>query len=254
MEETNVKHREIVFDSNHPDPHQGKTAALRLSDVPGVLDVQVISDTAIKVSYHLLDIDLQQIEDGLVDAGFHLSGKLIYKLRRALYYYTEETERANLNQMNFYVPMQNANGRVLVEGDTATIYRIDYMADDATWVEWEEGSPRYYAKPLVSVYIDEPAEEVHLGSGGAGLGAQFYSYAHRRRRQSRKTWRKGSDPLSPRAQRLSPYRSRQIDLSQLRSGGRILRQLQPAPGRHQPLQGRGGVCPGDHGRCAVAGV
>jgi hypothetical protein len=95
MEETNIKHREIVFDSNHPDPQQGKTAALRLPDVPGVLDVQVISDTAIKVSYHLLDIDLQQIENGLVDAGFHLSGKLIYKLKRALYYYTEETERAN---------------------------------------------------------------------------------------------------------------------------------------------------------------
>ena len=95
MEEASIKHREIVFDSNHPDPQQGKTAALRLSDVPGVLDVQVISDTAIKVSYQLLEIDLQQIEDGLVDAGFHLSGKLIYKLKRALYYYTEETQRVN---------------------------------------------------------------------------------------------------------------------------------------------------------------
>ena len=62
MEETSIKHREIVFDSNHPDPQQGKTAALRLSDVPGVLDVQVISDTAIKVSYHLLEIDLQQTQ------------------------------------------------------------------------------------------------------------------------------------------------------------------------------------------------
>lgn len=95
MEEINIKHREIVFDENHLDPHQANTAALRLSDIQGIVDVQVISDTAIKLSYHLLDIDLQQIEEGLAEAGFHLSGKMIYKLKRALYYYVEETERAN---------------------------------------------------------------------------------------------------------------------------------------------------------------
>ena len=95
MEENNIKHREIIFDEKHPDPRQANTAVLLLSDIPGVLEVQVISDTAIRIGYHLLEIDLQQIEEGLADAGFHLSGKLIYKLKRALYYFTEETERAN---------------------------------------------------------------------------------------------------------------------------------------------------------------
>ena len=76
----------------------------------------------------------------------------------------QETERANLNHMAFYVPMQNANGRVLTEEDTATQYIV---LQDGGWVVDET---RLYARPLVAVYIDEPAEEVHLGSGGAGMG------------------------------------------------------------------------------------
>ncbi|MGC9336457.1 MAG: choice-of-anchor O protein, partial [Anaerolineae bacterium] len=83
-----------------------------------------------------------------------------------------ETERANMAMMNFYVPMQNANGRLLVEGeDTATMYYTDYPGDDAQKVLYET---RGYAKPLVSVYIDalpEEHEEVSIMSGGAGIGA-----------------------------------------------------------------------------------
>lgn len=68
---------------------------MRLADVEGVEQVQVISPEALGISYDLLSISLIQIETALEDAGFHLSNKLIYKLRRALYYYTEETQRAN---------------------------------------------------------------------------------------------------------------------------------------------------------------
>lgn len=90
-----IKHREIVFDALHPDCDQAHTAALSLAGVEGVLRVQVISPTALQVSYDLLNVSLQQLEEALDEAGFHLSGKLIYRLRRALYYYTEETQRAN---------------------------------------------------------------------------------------------------------------------------------------------------------------
>ena len=90
-----IKHREIVFDPLHPDCDQAQTATLSLADVAGVQQVQVISPTALRVTYDLLSISLQQIDEALDEAGFHLSGKLVCKLRRALYYYTEETQRAN---------------------------------------------------------------------------------------------------------------------------------------------------------------
>ena len=37
----------------------------------------------------------QHIEEALVRCGYHLCSKLIYKLARALYYYTEENQRSN---------------------------------------------------------------------------------------------------------------------------------------------------------------
>lgn len=79
----------------------------------------------------------------------------------------QETERANLNHMAFYVPAQSSNGTLLTEG-------IDYYAADGTTVV----ENRLYAKPLVAVYIDalpepEEGEEgiYHILSGGAGIGA-----------------------------------------------------------------------------------
>jgi len=89
------KHREIVFDPMHPNCDQAQAAALRLADVPGLGQVQIISSIALKISYDLRRISLRQIEEALDAAGFHLSNKLIYKLRRALWYYSEETQRAN---------------------------------------------------------------------------------------------------------------------------------------------------------------
>lgn len=89
------KHREILFDPLHPNCDQAREAALRLADVDGLMQVQVISSTALRVSYDLAAITLKEIEEALSEAGFHLSNKLIYKLRRALWYYTEDTQRAN---------------------------------------------------------------------------------------------------------------------------------------------------------------
>ena len=94
-ENNNIKVREIAFDPAHPLTEQVQVAALSLADVSGILEVQVLSSNSLRVSYELLQITLEQIEIGLYDAGFHLSNKLIYKIKRALYYYTEDTERAN---------------------------------------------------------------------------------------------------------------------------------------------------------------
>lgn len=90
-----IKQREIVFAKLHPDPKQAETAAQLLNDVEGVLEAYATTPILLNIRYHVLLISLEQIDAALVETGFHLSSKLICKLRRALYYYTEETQRAN---------------------------------------------------------------------------------------------------------------------------------------------------------------
>ena len=51
---------------------------------------------SLDVAYDLRDHSLEELESALQDRGFHLDTSLLYKLKRALYYYAEETERRNL--------------------------------------------------------------------------------------------------------------------------------------------------------------
>lgn len=90
-----VKNREIAFAAVHPDPNQARTAAQMLADVAGIMTAEAASPTLLLVSYNVLQVSLEQIEKALTEVGFHLSSRLIYRLKRALYYYTEETQRAN---------------------------------------------------------------------------------------------------------------------------------------------------------------
>lgn len=90
-----IKQRQIEFNELHPDPNQAGTAAQLLADIDGVLAATADTGILLSVRYDVLKITLQQIEDALDETGFHLSNKLIYKLRRALFYYTEEVQRAN---------------------------------------------------------------------------------------------------------------------------------------------------------------
>ena len=90
-----IKHREIIFTELHPDPEQAHSAAKLLQDIEGVIEVYADTHLQLKISYHVLKISLEHIENALIGCGFHLSSKLIYKISRALYYYTEEIQRAN---------------------------------------------------------------------------------------------------------------------------------------------------------------
>lgn len=90
-----IKVREIAFVEFHPDPDQAGTAAPLLSELPGVETVSAVSPTLLEIRYNVLTICLEQLEGALIGAGFHLSNRLMHKLRRALYYYTEEIEREN---------------------------------------------------------------------------------------------------------------------------------------------------------------
>lgn len=50
----------------------------------------------IDVAYDLHDHSLEELEEILIDKGFHLDCTLLTKMIRALYYYVEETELHNL--------------------------------------------------------------------------------------------------------------------------------------------------------------
>ena len=90
------KKREIVFCTLHPDPDQAGSAAALLIDIDGVEHVEVVDAGALEIHYHLLAVCLADIEALLEQNGFHLDNRLVYKIRRALHHYTEETQRANL--------------------------------------------------------------------------------------------------------------------------------------------------------------
>jgi hypothetical protein len=91
-----VKHRDIRFCRLHPDKQQAHSASLVLSDVEGIERLRPNGSNLLHVSYDITSLSLCLIEDVLVDLGFHLDNSLTVKLKRALYYYTEEVERANL--------------------------------------------------------------------------------------------------------------------------------------------------------------
>jgi len=90
-----VKQREITFTDHHPDQNQAKTAACMLLELDGVLHTAVVNPNLLKIEYNVLMISLEQIENLLSETHFHLCSKLIYKIHHALYYYTEEIQRAN---------------------------------------------------------------------------------------------------------------------------------------------------------------
>lgn len=91
-----LKQREITFCTLHPDPDQAGSAATLLLEIDGVEHVEVADVGSLHVRYHLRVVCLADIEAVLEHHGFHLDNRLKYKIRRALYHYTEETQRANL--------------------------------------------------------------------------------------------------------------------------------------------------------------
>ncbi|QVL50698.1 MAG: hypothetical protein KFB96_09970 [Thiocapsa sp.] len=90
-----IKSREIPFHEIHPDPHQAVTAARFLTDVDGILEINPAGPILLRVTYDVLVTTLQEIEEALTELGLHLDNRLLHRVRRALYYYTEETLRAN---------------------------------------------------------------------------------------------------------------------------------------------------------------
>jgi hypothetical protein len=90
-----IKHRLIPFSELHPDKNQARTAGLFLAEMEGVLSVEPLSAIALKVSYDVLQTTFSEIEEAIGELGLHLDRNLMYRLKSALWHYTEETLRAN---------------------------------------------------------------------------------------------------------------------------------------------------------------
>ena len=91
-----IKQREIAFSPLHPDNNQAESASLLLVDVKGIHAVRPLDRHLLHVSYNIQYITLKIIEDALSEVGFHLDNSLFAKLKRALFYYSEDTQLANL--------------------------------------------------------------------------------------------------------------------------------------------------------------
>jgi hypothetical protein len=90
-----IKHRLIPFSELHPDKNQARTAALGLAELAGVVSVEPLSANTLKISYDVLEMTFIDIEEILGAMGLHIDRNLLYRLRSAVYHYTEETLRAN---------------------------------------------------------------------------------------------------------------------------------------------------------------
>lgn len=91
-----IKHREIVL-RGPCDPSLGvESAILLLADVEGIISSSKLDNEHASVTYDLRLITLEQIETALAEVGYHLDASIMSKLKRALYYYTEDNERINM--------------------------------------------------------------------------------------------------------------------------------------------------------------
>ncbi len=91
-----IKRREIHFCHLHSDSAQAQTAMFLLSDVAGMQNMVLINNLCLHISYDIRHISLELVETVLQEVGFHLDNSLLIKLKRALYYYSENVQRDNL--------------------------------------------------------------------------------------------------------------------------------------------------------------
>lgn len=88
-----VKRREIRFQGPHGDAQQSRSAQMLLEGADGIIELQAPTPELLVVTYDVRFLTLEHIEGALAEVGFHLDNSLVAKLRRALWYYTDETQR-----------------------------------------------------------------------------------------------------------------------------------------------------------------
>lgn len=90
-----IKQHEIHFRNVDPAANDAREALRLLMDAQGIVNIRALMPDCIQVRYDLRQISLQVIESALTEVGFHLDNSLLIKMKRALFYYTEETQLMN---------------------------------------------------------------------------------------------------------------------------------------------------------------
>ena len=70
-------------------------AIFLLADNDGIRNAIKLDELRFSVGYDLTIVSLEQIELALAEVGFHLDNSLINKIKRAIYYFTEDNQRRN---------------------------------------------------------------------------------------------------------------------------------------------------------------
>lgn len=91
-----IKRRELRFCHLHPDPNQAQSALLLLADAEGIHEITLVDELCLFIAYDVRVLTLESIELILTTLGYHLDNRLLSRMRRALYKYSEDTQRDNL--------------------------------------------------------------------------------------------------------------------------------------------------------------
>ena len=95
-----IKQHEIHFRNVDPAANDARETLRLLMDVQGIADICAMTPDCIRVRYDIRQVTLQVIESALSEVGFHLDNSLLIKMKRALFYYTEETQLMNMGHLH----------------------------------------------------------------------------------------------------------------------------------------------------------
>jgi len=90
-----IKQHEIHFRNVDPAGNDAREVQRLLMGTKGIINISTLTPDSIQIRYDLRQISLQIIENALREVGFHLDNSLLSKMKRALFYYTEETQLMN---------------------------------------------------------------------------------------------------------------------------------------------------------------
>ena len=90
-----IKQRELRFRAMPPG--QTERAVVALARLRGLKVSPGSRPLSLAIEYSVVDFSLEMIENALREAGFHLDNSLYVKLVRALVYFSEETQRHNID-------------------------------------------------------------------------------------------------------------------------------------------------------------
>lgn len=92
-----LKQREIFFNYPQAEQNPAFSASLLLTGLYGIESVHSLNPERLYITYDIRLVSYDEIEEVLKEIGYHMDNSLLMKLKRALYNYTEQTERANLD-------------------------------------------------------------------------------------------------------------------------------------------------------------